>query len=96
MVPKTTWDFADRKDWPQEWLGSIEMKLDELARPMSSVRAWCPYLLVAASATVGLLGREGATLRRTVWPTLYYVLMTGIIALIAAYLMDFTDPLMAQ
>jgi lactate permease len=42
-----------------------------------------------------LLGREGATLRRTVWPTLYYVLMTGIIALIAAYLLDFTDPLMA-
>jgi len=281
LVPKTTWDFADRKDWPQEWLGSIEMKLDELtARPMSSFRAWSPYLLVAvllvvsrvfpevtalfksvavnfgsmlgeadisagiqplylpggilvmvvlatfflhrmqvkelgravkessgvllsagfvllftvpmvrilinsgvnaadlpsmpillaryvadtvggiypllapsigalgaflagsntvsnmmfsqfqfgvatnlglstalmvsiqaigaaagnmvaihnvvaASATVGLLGREGATLRRTIWPTLYYVLMTGIIALIAAYVMDFSDPLMA-
>ena len=281
LIPKTTWDFADRKDWPQEWLGSIEMKLDELtARPMSSFRAWSPYLLVAvllvvsrvfpevtalfksvsvsfgsllgeadigagiqplylpggilvmvvlatfflhrmkvkelgqavkesggvllsagfvllftvpmvrilinsgvnaadlpsmpilmaryvadavggiyplvapsigalgaflagsntvsnmmfsqfqfgvaanlglstalmvsiqaigaaagnmvaihnvvaASATVGLLGREGATLRRTVWPTLYYVLMTGIIALIAAYVLDFTDPLMA-
>jgi len=281
LVPKTTWDFADRKDWPQEWLGTIEMKLDELtARPMSSFRAWCPYLLVAvllvvsrvfpevtalfksvslsfsnllgeagigagiqplylpggilvmvvlatffihrmkvkelgdavkessgvllsagfvllftvpmvrilinsgvnaadlpsmpilmasyvadtvggiyplvapsvgalgaflagsntvsnmmfsqfqfgvatnlglstalmvsvqaigaaagnmvaihnvvaASATVGLLGREGATLRRTVWPTLYYVLMTGIIALIASYVLDFTDPLMA-
>ncbi|MEH6356650.1 MAG: L-lactate permease [Marinobacter sp.] len=282
LVPKTTWDFADRKDWPQEWLGSIEMKLDELtARPMSSLRAWSPYLLVAvllvvsrvfpevtalfksvavnfgnilgeadigagvqplylpggilvmvvlatffahrmkvkelgqavkesggvllsagfvllftvpmvrilinsgvnaadlpsmpilvaryvadtvggiyplvapsigamgaflagsntvsnmmfsqfqfgvatnlglstalmvsiqaigaaagnmvaihnvvaASATVGLLGREGATLRRTIWPTLYYVLMTGIIALIAAYVLDFTDPLMAS
>jgi len=281
LVPKTTWDFADRKDWPQEWLGTIEMKLDELtARPMSSFRAWSPYLLVAvllvvsrvfpevtalfksvavnfgnmlgeadisagiqplylpggilvmvvlatfflhrmqvkelgravkessgvllsagfvllftvpmvrilinsgvnaadlpsmpillaryvadtvggiyplvapsigalgaflagsntvsnmmfsqfqfgvatnlglstvlmvsvqaigaaagnmvaihnvvaASATVGLLGREGATLRRTIWPTLYYVLMTGIIALIAAYVLDFTDPLMA-
>ena len=51
--------------------------------------------VVAASATVGLLGREGATLRRTVWPTLYYVLMTGIIALIASYVLDFTDPLMA-
>jgi len=281
LIPKNTWDFADRKDWPQEWLGSIEMKLEELTdRPMSSLRAWSPYLLVAvllvvsrvfpevtalfksvsvsfgsllgeadigagiqplylpggilvmvvlatfflhrmkvkelgqavkesggvllsagfvllftvpmvrilinsgvnaadlpsmpilmaryvadtvggiyplvapsigalgaflagsntvsnmmfsqfqfgvatnlglstalmvsiqaigaaagnmvaihnvvaASATVGLLGREGATLRRTVWPTLYYVLMTGIIALIAAYVLDFTDPLMA-
>jgi len=27
--------------------------------------------VVAASATVGLLGREGITLRKTVWPTLY-------------------------
>lgn len=52
--------------------------------------------VVAASATVGLLGREGTTLRRTVWPTLYYVLMTGIIALIAAYVLGFTDPLMAH
>ena len=51
--------------------------------------------VVAASTTVGLLGREGATLRRTLWPTMYYVLMTGIIALIGAYVMDFTDPLMA-
>jgi len=51
--------------------------------------------VVAASATVGLLGREGATLRRTIWPALYYVLMTGIIALIAAYVLNFTDPLMA-
>ncbi|MGO1502631.1 MAG: L-lactate permease [Marinobacter sp.] len=281
LVPKTSWDFADRTDWPQEWLGTIEMKLDELiSKPMSSFRAWCPYLLVAlllvvsrvfpemttlfksvsvsfsnllgeagisaavqplylpggilvivvlatfflhrmkvrelgaavkessgvllsagfvllftvpmvrilinsgvnaadlpsmpilmahyvadtvggiyplvaptigalgaflagsntisnmmfsqfqfgvatnlglstvlvvaaqaigaaagnmvaihnvvaASATVGLLGREGATLRRTVWPTLYYVLMTGIIALFAAYVLGVTDPLMA-
>ena len=51
--------------------------------------------VVAASATVGLLGREGTTLRRTIWPTLYYVLMTGLIALFAAYVMGVRDPLMA-
>ena len=48
---------------------------------------------MAASATVGLLGREGATLRKTIWPTLYYVLMTGLIALIAVYVLGVTDPL---
>ncbi len=32
--------------------------------------------VVAASATVGLLGREGATLRKTVLPTLYYLVLT--------------------
>lgn len=49
LVPKTTWNFADAKDWPAEWVGTIEMKLDELAaRPMSAFRAWLPYVLVGA------------------------------------------------
>jgi lactate permease len=51
--------------------------------------------VVAASATVGLLGREGSVLRKTVWPTLYYVLFTGLIALFAIYVLDIRDPLMA-
>ncbi len=49
LVPKTNWDFADAKDWPAEWIGTIEMKLDDLAaRPMSAFRAWLPYVLVGA------------------------------------------------
>ncbi|MGP0173880.1 L-lactate permease [Pseudomonas sp. NCHU5208] len=52
--------------------------------------------VVAASATVGLLGREGSTLRKTIWPTLYYVLFTGIIAMIAIYVLGISDPLMAR
>lgn len=51
--------------------------------------------VVAASATVGLLGREGSILRKTVWPTLYYVLFTGLIALFAVYVLGVSDPLMA-
>ncbi|OLQ85487.1 lactate permease [Vibrio ponticus] len=50
--------------------------------------------VVAASATVGLLGREGATLRKTVLPTFYYLVMTGIIGLIIIYGFQFTDVLM--
>ncbi|WP_339490302.1 L-lactate permease [Pseudomonas sp. EL_65y_Pfl2_R95] len=47
LVPKTAWDFAPAKDWPAEWIGTVEMKLDELAhKPMSSLRAWLPYVLV--------------------------------------------------
>ena len=52
--------------------------------------------VVAASATVGLLGREGSTLRKTIWPTLYYVLFTGIIAMIAIYVLGVSDPLVAN
>lgn len=50
--------------------------------------------VVAASATVGLLGREGATLRKTVLPTIYYLVVTGIIGLIAIYGLRITDALM--
>lgn len=40
--------------------------------------------VVAASATVGLLGREGRTLRMTILPTLYYLVAVGIISLLIA------------
>ena len=52
--------------------------------------------VVAASATVGLLGREGAILRKTFWPTVYYVLMAGVVAMLAIYVLGVTDPLVAQ
>ena len=48
--------------------------------------------VVAASATVGLLDREGDVLRRTILPTLYYVIFTGILGLIAIYLLGISAP----
>ncbi len=50
--------------------------------------------VVAASATVGLLGREGLTLRRTIIPTFYYLVVTGLIGLALVYGFHFTDALM--
>ena len=50
--------------------------------------------VVAASATVGLLGREGITLRKTILPTLYYLVAAGSITMIAMYGMGISDPLM--
>ncbi|EKG0017366.1 L-lactate permease [Vibrio cholerae] len=50
--------------------------------------------VVAASATVGLLGHEGATLRKTVLPTLYYLVLTGIIGMTVIYGFNMTDALM--
>lgn len=49
LLPKTTWDFAEPKDWPVEWMGSIQIKLDDLTTkaPMSVGLAWLPYLLLA-------------------------------------------------
>jgi lactate permease len=51
--------------------------------------------IVAASATVGLLDREGALLRKTVYPTLYYVLVSGLLAMLAIYVLGVGDPLIA-
>ncbi|MFH7587572.1 L-lactate permease [Oceanimonas smirnovii] len=50
--------------------------------------------VVAASATVGLMGREGTTLRKTALPTLYYLVAIGVIGMIAIYGMGISDPLL--
>ena len=50
--------------------------------------------VVTASATVGLLGKEGATLRKTILPTIYYLLVIGTLGLIAVNLMGISDPLL--
>jgi len=47
--------------------------------------------VVAASATVGLLGREGATVRKTILPTIYYLVVMGLIGLILVYVVDASD-----
>ncbi|WP_022950985.1 L-lactate permease [Leucothrix mucor] len=50
LVPKKQWDFADAKEWPVDWMGSIEIKLDSLTakKPMAIGLAWTPYILLAA------------------------------------------------
>jgi lactate permease len=50
--------------------------------------------VVAASATVGLLGREGEVLRMTIIPTTYYLIMAGLLAMIAIHVLGITDMLM--
>jgi len=50
--------------------------------------------VVAASATVGLLGREGETLRKTIIPTCYYLILTGVVGTVMIYGLSITDALM--
>jgi lactate permease len=46
--------------------------------------------VVAASATVGLLGQEGAILRKTILPTIYYLAVVGGLGLVAVYVLGVT------
>jgi lactate permease len=52
--------------------------------------------MVAASAIVGLLGREGATLRKTSWPTLYDVTFAGALTMFAIHVRGVSDVLVAR
>ena len=49
--------------------------------------------VVAASAAVGLLGKEGIIMRITILPTLYYFILSGLIVLIFIHVFNFSDPL---
>jgi lactate permease len=42
----------------------------------------CVHNVVAASAVVGLLGREGLIIRKTLIPMTYYLIMAAIIGII--------------
>jgi len=46
----------------------------------------CVHNVVAASATVGLYGQEGALIRKTLIPTVYYLLAAGIIGCVVLLL----------
>ncbi|MEB2786366.1 L-lactate permease [Algoriphagus persicinus] len=48
--------------------------------------------VVAAAATVGYLGKEGLILRKTILPTLYYILVVGLLGLLFLNIMDLQDP----
>ncbi len=50
--------------------------------------------IVAASATVGFLGREGLVLRKTIWPTLYYLIVVGLLGWMMIAWWGIADPLM--
>jgi lactate permease len=43
--------------------------------------------VVAAAATVGLLGLEGAVLRKTILPTLYYVVVAGLLGFVGVFVL---------
>ncbi|ARS52573.1 L-lactate permease [Kushneria konosiri] len=62
LTPRTTWDFADRRDWPTEWIGTLQVKIDDLtARPMSQWLAWLPYVLVGALLVISRVFPEVTT-----------------------------------
>ncbi len=64
LTPKTTWDFAPAKEWPVEWMGKLQVKVEELSGAMSTKsmslgKAWAPYLLVAIVLVISRMNSLG-------------------------------------
>lgn len=51
----------------------------------------CVSNIVAAAATVGLMGREGNLIGKLIFPVLYYLLFAGILGLGAIYWLPSTQ-----
>lgn len=47
FAPKKEWNFPSPSEWPSEWTGIVEPKGKAAVKPMSMLRAWLPYLLIA-------------------------------------------------
>ena len=82
LIPKDSWDFADASEWPQEWLGNIEIKLDSMTkRKMPVALAWLPYLFVALFLVMTRLPQLGLNrlLKSVVikWPHIFGTSISG-------------------
>lgn len=60
LAPKQHWDFPAAKDWPEEWIGSIEIQLENLTAKstITIMLAWLPYALLAALLMLSRISTE--------------------------------------
>lgn len=60
LLPKDTWDFAPKEEWPSSWVSKFELKLDAISEkvPMSLTKAWIPYVMVAIILVITRVSTE--------------------------------------
>ncbi|AXX91874.1 lactate permease [Malaciobacter molluscorum LMG 25693] len=60
LIPKKTWDFAPKEQWPAKWVSKLELKLDAMTvkAPISLTKAWIPYILVAVILVITRVSDE--------------------------------------
>lgn len=68
LIPKNTWDFAPKEQWPVHWVSKLEMKLDAMTAkvPMSLTKAWIPYILVAVILVITRVSDEAKAFVKSV------------------------------
>ena len=57
LIPKKTWDFDEEKNWPSNWFGTLNVKLEDEGghKQMPLAKAWLPYLIMAGLLVVSRL-----------------------------------------
>lgn len=58
LVPKKTWDFGSEEEWDKEWLATSEVT-PVPESTMSVIKAWIPYVLVAAILVITRIPQLG-------------------------------------
>lgn len=58
LVPKETWSFGDPSEWSRDWLATSEVSPVKESK-MSLIRAWVPYLLIAAILVITRIPQLG-------------------------------------
>lgn len=46
LTPKNPWDFAPKKEWDKDWMGTYTGEVGEERPGMTLPKAWVPYVLV--------------------------------------------------
>ncbi len=48
LIPKDTWDFTEKQNWPSEWSGQIKVELQpKTTKHLSVFKTFTPYFLVS-------------------------------------------------
>ena len=55
FVPQEVWDFPERSQWSETWVGQASGSLNSIPQHMSLAKAWFPYLLVGGFLIVSRL-----------------------------------------
>ncbi len=68
LIPKNSWDFAPKEEWPVQWVSKFEIKLDAMSSKvdMSLTRAWIPYVLVAIILVITRVSDEAKAFVKSV------------------------------
>ena len=52
LIPGEHWQFPDREEWPETWLGVMNTEVPELEKKMPLWKAWLPYVLMVVILVV--------------------------------------------